>query len=148
MQQILSQMSPIPTVADNPDTATARRSLVELVQQLMTEAPDYTGVRKETIQIPVRDGTSIPAILYRPEQPPANGSPLIVMYHAGGFCIGFPEMEEPVILHSVRCYGAVAISVDYRMASEHIFPTAIHDSYDALKWVSWIPAIINSKAWA
>lgn len=38
-------------------------------------------------------------------------------------------------MNAVQKYGAVAISVDYRLAPEHPFPTAINDSWDALKWV-------------
>ena len=35
----------------------------------------------------------------------------------------------------VERFGGVAINVDYRLSPEHAFPTAVHDAYDALKWV-------------
>jgi acetyl esterase len=44
-------------------------------------------------------------------------------------------MEEPNALLLVKNHGAVVVSVGYRRAPGHRFPTAIHDSWDALKWV-------------
>lgn len=97
--------------------------------------PDYAGVKKSTIEIPVRDGSKIRALLYQPENVPAEGSPLVFLIHGGGFCIGIPEMEENVALDCVKVHGAVALSVDYRMAPEHAFPGPTNDCWDALKWV-------------
>jgi acetyl esterase/lipase len=89
-------------------------------------------VVQELITIPVRDGSSIPATLFKPEV--ATPGPLVVLYHAGAFVIGYPEMQAPVACHLVQTYGAVVLSVGYRKAPEHPFPTPIHDSWDALKW--------------
>lgn len=52
------------------------------------------GVEKSRISIPVRDGSSIEALLYQPTNPPKEGSPLFVAYHGGGWCLGVPEFEE------------------------------------------------------
>ncbi|KIW09146.1 uncharacterized protein PV09_00082 [Verruconis gallopava] len=123
---------------DGPDVPTLRKIVLGFIEQAAaaTGPPDYSGVKKSTIEIPTRDGSSIPALLYQPESPPSSGSPLAVLYHGGGFCVGIPEMEEPFALQLVRNNGAVAISVDYRMAPEHVFPTPITDSFDALKWAA------------
>jgi acetyl esterase/lipase len=127
---------PLPSIGDMPSVAAARDMFSQAMVQFasLSPQPDYTGVKKSTIQIPVRDGTSIPAVLYQPETA-SNDGPLVVLYHGGGFCLGAPEMEEPIALECVRRYGAVALSVDYRMAPEHPFPVAIEDSFDALEWV-------------
>ncbi|KAL4861511.1 Alpha/Beta hydrolase protein [Aspergillus spectabilis] len=98
--------------------------------------PDTSGVDKSEIRIPVRDGSRIRAILYKPQTKPVAGSPLVVLFHGGGWCIGLPEMEEPNALLLVKNHGAVVVSVGYRKAPGHRFPTAIHDSWDALKWCS------------
>lgn len=97
--------------------------------------PDYTGVKESKIQIPMRDGSTIKAVVYQPESAPAGGSPLVLLFHAGGFCMGFAEMMEPLGLELVKSHGAVVLSIDYRLAPEHTFPTAVEDSFDALKWV-------------
>jgi acetyl esterase/lipase len=49
-------------------------------------------VKQTELQYTTRDGTKLRAKLYQPTNPPSGGSPLIVMYHGGGFCIGAPEV--------------------------------------------------------
>lgn len=95
--------------------------------------PDMTGVKQEQIQIPVRDGASIRAVLCKPENPQGEG-PVGVFYHAGGWVGGRAEynLKECIGLASNGC---IALTIDYRMAPEHPFPTAINDGWDAFKWV-------------
>jgi acetyl esterase/lipase len=137
--QIIQAMGPLPSLGDSPDVATAQAGLIASAKQRlelgMVPPPDFSGVEKDTISIPVRDGSSIPALLYRPTKPPAAGCPLVVLYHGGGWCIGTTEMEEESCLTFVKLSGAVALSVDYRMAPGYTFPVPIDDSWDALKWV-------------
>ena len=116
-------------------------SLREMVNQMIAQQaaagppPDYSGVKKSTVQVPVRDGSSIPTVVYQPDNASAPG-PLVVLFHGGGFCIGIPEMEEALGLEIVRKFGGVALSVDYRLAPEHPFPGPTDDSFDALKWAA------------
>lgn len=60
----------------------------------VTAPASMDGVEKSRITIPVRDGASIAAALYRPVTKPDAGSPLVVAFHGGGWCLGVPEMEE------------------------------------------------------
>ncbi|KAF2145861.1 uncharacterized protein K452DRAFT_221021 [Aplosporella prunicola CBS 121167] len=94
------------------------------------------NVEKSIIQIPVRDGSTIPALLYQPIAAPKGGSPLLVCYHGGGWCLGTPETDELSCVNAVQHFGAVCLSVDYRVAPEHPFPTPINDSWDALEWIA------------
>ncbi|GME42209.1 putative lipase 2 protein [Neofusicoccum parvum] len=96
----------------------------------------WDGVHKTVIKIPVSDGAEIDAWLYQPESAPTGGSPLVVLYHGGGWCAGGPEMEEPLCVKAVQNFGAVALSVDYRLAPENPFPTGVTDCCDALAWIS------------
>jgi acetyl esterase/lipase len=128
----------LPSLGSMPDVASLRVMMDQMVAQMAASAPpaDYSGIKRTTIKIPVRDGSEIPAILYQPETAPKAGSPLVVLYHGGGFCVGTPEMEEPVALDAVRRSGAVALSIDYRMAPEFPWPVPTQDSWDALKWAA------------
>lgn len=100
----------------------------------LVKPPDMTGIKQEDIQIPVRDGSSIRAILVKPESGPPG--PLAVLYHGGGWCIGMPEMELTMQVVLAKNHGATSISVDYRMAPEKVFPVPVEDCIDAMNWVS------------
>jgi len=126
----------VPSMGAATDVPALRAQVGEMVAQMAASQPppDYSGVKKSEIQIPMRDGKSIRTVLYQPES--GAPGPLVVLYHGGGFCIGFPEMEEGIALEVVRTSGATALSVDYRMAPEHPFPGPTDDSWDALKWAA------------
>lgn len=99
-------------------------------------------VKQTELQYPTRDGIRIRAKLYQPVTVPKDRSPLIVMYHGGGFCVGAPESEEQTCLNFVQAFGAVCISATYRLGPEWKFPHAHKDAWDCLKW-----AAENAKSW-
>jgi acetyl esterase/lipase len=82
----------------------------------------------------VRDGTEIIVRVHKPIHPPQDGSPLFVVYHGGGFCLGGLN-DEQWLCRKWTELGGVAVNVDYRTTPEHPFPTPVNDAYDALKWV-------------
>jgi len=94
------------------------------------------------VQYSTRDGFKVRAKLYQPTTPPKAGSPLVVMYHGGGFCTGAPESEELTCQNFVQAFGAVCLSASYRLGPEWKFPTAHKDAWDCLQWaaknaISW-----------
>jgi acetyl esterase/lipase len=99
-------------------------------------------VKQSELEYPTEDGTKVRAKLYQPTNPPKNGSPLIVMYHGGGFCLGNSELEEQTCRNFVQAFGATCISASYRLAPEFKFPTAPKDAWDCLKW-----AASNANSW-
>ena len=99
-------------------------------------------IKQTELQYTTDDGTKLRAKLYQPTNPPSRGSPLIVMYHGGGFCIGAPEGEEQSCRNFVQAFGAVCISASYRLAPEFKFPHAAQDGWACLKW-----AAENAQSW-
>jgi acetyl esterase/lipase len=93
------------------------------------------GVVEADHDVPTRDGSSIVVRSYIPDQAPPKGSPLIVMYHGGGFCIGDLLTLTPLCRILAMKLGAVVLNVAYRLAPEHQFPIPVYDSWDALQWV-------------
>ncbi|KAL9079258.1 MAG: hypothetical protein Q9157_001829 [Trypethelium eluteriae] len=89
---------------------------------------------EEEQHIPVRDGSKIRIKVIKPKD--ASGRPLLVMCHGGGFVLGSLEAEQANCRSLVKAFDAVCISVGYRLAPEFTFPTAIDDSWDALKWAA------------
>ncbi|EXJ75455.1 uncharacterized protein A1O5_02151 [Cladophialophora psammophila CBS 110553] len=107
---------------------------IEIMKALGTPPPE---IRQTELQYPTRDGCNVRAKLYQPSVIPANHqSPLIVMFHGGGFCVGSPESEEQSCRNFVQAFGAVCVSAGYRLAPEFPFPYAIHDAWDALRWAA------------
>ncbi|KAH7158144.1 Alpha/Beta hydrolase protein [Dactylonectria estremocensis] len=69
-----------------------------------------------------------------------RGWPVLVWFHGGGWAVG--GLSNGRDLCSWICQGArcVVVSVDYGLAPENPFPTAVEDSIDAIRWVSSSPA--------
>ncbi|CAI9770983.1 unnamed protein product [Fraxinus pennsylvanica] len=94
-----------------------------------------TGVASKDIVI----STEVRARLYLPKLTDPNQKlPVLIYYHGGGFVI-----ESPYCLFYHRLTDILAsqakaliISVEYRLAPEHLLPIAYEDSWTALQWVA------------
>jgi acetyl esterase len=83
--------------------------------------------------IPV-DGGTIHLRIYTPK--PGNGPfPVIVYFHGGGFVIADLDVYNASAQAFSDEVGAVVVSVAYRLAPEHKFPTAHKDAFTAYQWV-------------
>ncbi|WP_321914883.1 MULTISPECIES: alpha/beta hydrolase [unclassified Paraburkholderia] len=90
----------------------------------------------EDLQVSVRDGATIRARLYLPVEPTwAEPLPVLVYYHGGGFTIGSVDTHDALCRMFARDARCAVFSVDYRLAPEHRFPTAVHDAFDAYTWL-------------
>ncbi len=78
--------------------------------------------------------TKIRLRIYKPKSltPPA---PVLIWFHGGGHLMGKPEMDDLRCAQYARESSIAIVSVDYRYAPKHPFPTGLEDSYSALKWV-------------
>ena len=62
--------------------------------------------------------------------------PIVVNFHGGGFCLGTPLDDRYWARSIIKDVPCVFVSVGYRLAPEHSFPTAVDDSVDALLYLS------------
>lgn len=105
----------------------AGAGVLELPVRVLARVKDFT--------LQTRDGAALPARLYLPRDAGSGELPwpTLLYFHGGGFTIG------SIATHDVLCrelsHGAdcAVVSVDYRLAPEHKFPTAANDAWDALK---------------
>ena len=65
-----------------------------------------------------------------------SGLPVVVYLHGGGFVGGTVDMDDARCQWLARNVECIVASVDYRLAPEHPFPTAIEDAFAAWKWVT------------
>lgn len=94
------------------------------------EVPKPPLARIEDFTLPARDGHALPARLYAPSN---DVLPMLLFFHGGGFTVG------SIATHDILCRvlseksGCAVVSLDYRLAPEHKFPTASNDAWDALE---------------
>lgn len=106
------------------------------IRALMASAPRVPGREVHDVRaavIPVQGGR-IAARIYRPSA--ETGLPVLVWFHGGGMVIGDLESADWVCRELCLLAHHVVISVEYRLAPEHKFPTAVEDAYAALCWAA------------
>jgi acetyl esterase/lipase len=83
--------------------------------------------------LPGTDGP-LPYRVYKPATPGPH--PVVVYFHGGGWVLGDEQSDEPFCRDMVRRTGMMFVSVGYRHAPEHRFPTAAEDGYAATRWIA------------
>lgn len=86
----------------------------------------------EDFRVPVGGGD----ILVRLYRPVAKLPALIVWAHGGGFALGSVDESDTFVRTLALATGCAILSVDYRLAPEHVFPTAVDDLQAAVLWAS------------
>jgi acetyl esterase len=104
------------------------------------EVPKPELARVQDLQIPTRDGAGIPARIYAPVARPL---PVLVYFHGGGFTIGSIATHDILCRTLAKLAGCAVVSVGYRLAPEHRFPTAVNDAWDALESIARTGAVLG-----
>jgi acetyl esterase len=81
------------------------------------------------------DGTPLPLRVYRPKGA-AGRLPVVLNFHGGAWVSGSVLQSEWWASTLAARAGVVVVSVEYRLAPEHSFPTPVEDCYDATRWVA------------
>jgi acetyl esterase len=89
------------------------------------------GVTAETSAIAEEDH-DIPIRTYRNKTP--DDAALVLYYHGGGFILGGLESHDDVCAELCKRTGYEVVSVDYRLAPEHLHPAAFDDALAAFEW--------------
>ncbi|WP_101101943.1 alpha/beta hydrolase [Macromonas bipunctata] len=113
------------------------RAFYEQSSGVLDLAP-HKMARVEALQIPTRDGAQLPARLLVPHLPPewaATPCPVLLYLHGGGFTVGSVNTHDSLCRHLAHLAHCAVLSVDYRLAPEHLFPTAVDDAWDGLQWL-------------
>lgn len=97
------------------------------------ELPATSLPRVEDFTVTARDGHCVPVRLYAPS---AGQLPVLVYFHGGGFTIGNIATHDGLCRRLAHLADCAVLSVDYRLAPEHKFPTAQEDAWDVVRWVA------------
>jgi acetyl esterase len=135
IEQVLDMIARAKRPAYHDLTAQQARASYEKSAPIL-EVPSAPMFSVEDVAIPVRDGSTIRARLYHPVEPGwANPAPALVYFHGGGFTVGSVDTHDALCRMFARDAQCVVMSVDYRLAPEYKFPTAVEDAFDAFKWL-------------
>lgn len=94
------------------------------------------GVDRREITVPARDGTPIPLSIMSPAGAGrATAAPCVYWIHGGGMVMGDRYSQIDIPLEWLDLFGAVVVSVDYRLAPEATGTTPVDDCYQGLRWV-------------
>ncbi|SDK48468.1 acetyl esterase [Actinopolyspora mzabensis] len=102
-----------------------------MAAQQPADAPPAPEMRHvELVELPV-DDESIPIRLLTPNESPRG---TLVYYHGGGWVLGDAALFEQLGRTLAARTGCAVALVDYRLAPEHRYPTAVEDALAALRW--------------
>jgi salicylate hydroxylase len=68
--------------------------------------------------------------------PPADGAPVVLHLHGGGYVMGSAELSAPLAGRLAEAAGGWSLVPDYRLAPEHPYPAALHDVLTAYRWLA------------
>lgn len=104
----------------------------------MLEVPRAQLKRVQDFTVPARDGHRLPARLYADATDTPDGArlPWLLYLHGGGFTIGSIATHDILCRELARLSACAVVSLDYRLAPEHRFPTAVNDTWDAFRYLS------------
>lgn len=132
MHGVLERMARAGTVPLHALTPAQARLAYEVGSGVL-DLPLHPMARVDDFTIPARDGYALKVRLVAPS---SDVLPVLVYFHGGGFTIGSIQTHDSLcrqIAHHAHC---AVLSIDYRLAPEFPFPTAVDDAWDAVQWVA------------
>ncbi|MFI5713221.1 alpha/beta hydrolase [Kribbella sp. NPDC051620] len=122
-----------------PLTTTLTPDLLAQLRQYPSTPPEtFYGrrtVQRRELSIPTPDGAQLLLSIFSPTTADA-AAPCIYWMHGGGMVIGDRLSQIDIPLEWLEEFGAVVVSVDYRLAPEANGSTLADDCYLGLQWIS------------
>ncbi len=116
-----------------PFSLTNERSL-RFIRALPVPDRVASGIVHDVAQAVVEGRDPVEVHLY---QPPDRTRPsgALLWIHGGGYVMGTPAIGHQFCCQVADELGVLVVSVDYRLAPEHPFPTPLEDCYTGLRWL-------------
>ncbi|WP_137928949.1 alpha/beta hydrolase [Mesorhizobium comanense] len=119
-----------------PDTidytvAQQREIYDRMCREFFAGYPEAVAVETSAIAAPSHD---IPVRIYRNAVP--DKSAMVLYVHGGGFILGGLDSHDDVCAELCARTGYEVVSVDYRLAPEHLHPAAFDDALNAFEWAA------------
>lgn len=118
----------------------ADRAAMELLARMVSRP--VRGVAAENLTLD-GEGRSLSARLFRPS---SGRSGLLVHFHGGGWVQGSVDSHSDACARFARESGLAVLSVEYRLAPEHPFPTQAEDALLAWRAVAADPGAFGAES--
>lgn len=137
-QALIDALTAAGGVFDKPDAMQMRAAYLKTNDLYSPEVPELKSIRDLKVPSSGADAPEIGVRVYRPDTAP-EAAPGLVFLHGGGWILGDLETHDALCrILAVRA-DCVVISVDYRLAPEHLFPAAVDDSERAWRHIHGNP---------
>lgn len=121
--------------SDIPTFQKTVEATLPMAQKMLAASRPQTIVEREC-EIPVDDTFSSRTIVCHAATPSTTPSPIVILVHGGGHCVGYPEMELTTARELVLAHNATCILPSYRLAPEYPFPTDVHDIFAVVQYIA------------
>ncbi|MGW2036282.1 alpha/beta hydrolase [Streptomyces sp. NPDC001811] len=123
---LMSQLSP-----------EALRQLRRLPSTPIESLLAHRRVDRREITVSAKDGAPIPLSVFRPANTDrTTAAPCVYWMHGGGMVMGDRLSQIDIPLEWLDEFGAVVVSVDYRLAPEATGTALVDDCYQGLLWIA------------
>ncbi|MEV6171370.1 alpha/beta hydrolase [Streptomyces sp. NPDC051954] len=97
----------------------------------------HRQVERREVTVPAKDSAPIPLSVFRPTHTDrTTAAPCVYWMHGGGMVMGDRFSQIDIPLEWLDEFGAVVVSVDYRLAPEATGTALVDDCYQGLLWVA------------
>ncbi|KAH8659798.1 Alpha/Beta hydrolase protein [Xylariales sp. PMI_506] len=113
----------------------------------LTGGPKFQTSPDEVMFLPSRDsGRQIKAHFYKSLSQSQDGlSPLLLNFHGSGFVFPLHGTDDDFCRQISRETAYSVLDVQYRLAPNDPFPSAVHDMEDVVRWVKSQPGFDQSR---
>jgi acetyl esterase/lipase len=132
--EILSAVDLIPTSDLDPSSLKEARKNQALMQPPIDITQQFPVTLEEKSIPSAFGGPELRIEIIKPVQPKHDKLPLYYSIHGGGMVLGSPAGDRPENAALAVKHGFCCVSVDYRLAPEHVQPSQLQDCYSGLKW--------------
>jgi acetyl esterase len=126
----LQRISQLPGLTDDESLRAARARVAD---PAVVGRPD-PAVASADLYLPVRGGPVLARLYAR--RGAAGPRPILLWLHGGGFVGGSVNDIDHVCSRLAHLGDLLVVSLEYRLAPEHPFPAALHDTYDSMCWLA------------
>lgn len=115
----------------------------EQMEQFLRSETTVGDIDRVTEYLIESDGEEIQLRTYRPDG--EGPFPVLLWFHGGGWTVGSIDSYDNLCRALADELDRVVVSVEYRLAPEHPFPTAVNDCYRTLEWATANAGVIDGN---